>query len=101
MCYRPNQKIDELSRIIEKGIKDSKAISTRALCILATVYVWSLDINIHIVDDCGCVIDAAMYAAFTALIHFRRPRTSVVSDQLIIVCMYIYILFSLLNNYYL
>ncbi|KAA6309197.1 MAG: putative exosome complex component RRP45, partial [Streblomastix strix] len=66
------------------AIFDSQSISTRALCILGGVYVWILQIDITVLDDCGSVADACITAAFTALLHFRRPKTMIVGEKLII-----------------
>ncbi|KAH7826824.1 putative exosome complex exonuclease [Monocercomonoides exilis] len=74
----------EIARIVERGIRESGSISTRALCVLATVHVWDIDVNIHIIDDCGNVIDASLLAAFAALLNFKKLRTSIVSDKLIV-----------------
>ena len=93
ICFlipRVSKRTAEIARIVEKYIRESNAISTRSLSVLATVYVWSIEINIHVINDCGCIIDAALYAAFTSLIHFRKPRTDIIADKLIVVCLSLY-----------
>jgi exosome complex RNA-binding protein Rrp42 (RNase PH superfamily) len=67
-------------------IVSTHAVSTRALCILARFYVWFVTVEIHIIDDDGGIIDAGLLAAFGALLHFRKPHTSIQNEELIIVC---------------
>jgi exosome complex component RRP45 len=74
---RPSEEAIELTRIVERGIKDSKALDTEALCIIAGEKVWSLRCSIHALDHGGNLIDAAGLAAIAALQHFRLPAVEV------------------------
>ncbi|KAN0025484.1 hypothetical protein ACTFIU_003745 [Dictyostelium citrinum] len=71
----------ELGRIIEKGLKESRAIDTEALCIISGSKVWSIKIAIHVLDDCGNLLDCASISVITALIHFRKPDVTVVGND--------------------
>ncbi|KAN0026887.1 hypothetical protein ACTFIV_007878 [Dictyostelium citrinum] len=71
----------ELGRIIEKGLKESRAIDTEALCIISGSKVWSIKIAIHVLDDCGNLLDCASISVITALINFRKPDVTVVGND--------------------
>jgi len=73
----------ELSRIIERGLKESRAIDTEALCIVAGLKVWSIRLDIHVLDNVGNLIDCCSIGAITALHHFRRPDVTI-GEQVII-----------------
>jgi len=62
------------------------AIDTEALCIRAGEKVWAVNVNIHILDDGGNLIDAVSIATISALLHFRRPDVSITGDSVTIVC---------------
>jgi exosome complex component RRP45 len=57
----------EIDRIIDRSIRESRAIDVEALCILVGRKVWSIRVDIHVLDDVGNVIDAAVLATV------RRP----------------------------
>eukprot|EP00611_Tribonema_gayanum_P024279 TRINITY_DN5322_c0_g1_i1.p1 TRINITY_DN5322_c0_g1~~TRINITY_DN5322_c0_g1_i1.p1 ORF type:complete len:506 (-),score=156.14 TRINITY_DN5322_c0_g1_i1:32-1549(-) len=67
----------EITRIIERGIRDSQALDTETLCIVAGEKVWQLRVDVHILDNGGNLVDAAALAAIAALQHFRRPDVTV------------------------
>ncbi|KYR00615.1 putative exosome complex exonuclease [Tieghemostelium lacteum] len=79
---RPNQSSEsELGRIIEKGLKESRAIDTEALCIISGSKVWSIKVSIHVLDDCGNILDCASISVITALVHFRKPDITVIGNE--------------------
>lgn len=82
---RPTEDSIEISRIIERALKTSRAIDTEALCIATGEKVWSIRVDLHVVDDGGNVKDCAGIAAIAALLHFRRPEVSVVAGTVQIV----------------
>lgn len=73
---RPGESAVELGRVIDRGLRESRAIDTESLCVLAGKAVWSLRIDICILDNGGNLIDAANVAALAALLSFRRPECS-------------------------
>ena len=66
-------RIVETGRILEKGLKNSKAIDTEALCIVAHEKVLAVRTDIRLLDDGGNFTGAASIAGITALKRFRRP----------------------------
>jgi len=71
--------------MIERVLKDSRAIDTEGLCIKAEEKVWSIRTDIHILDDGGNILDCACIAAIAALLHFRRPEVSLHGDEVTVV----------------
>ncbi|KAG6405375.1 hypothetical protein SASPL_132964 [Salvia splendens] len=71
---RPGESAVELGRIVDRGLRESKAIDTESLCVIAGKWVWSVRIDLHILDNGGNLIDAANIAALAALLTFRRPE---------------------------
>jgi exosome complex component RRP45 len=81
----PTETAIELGRVLERGLRESRAIDTEALCIIAGEKVWSVRCDIHIVDYGGNLLDCATIATITALLHFRRPFTTVIGNSLTLV----------------
>jgi exosome complex component RRP45 len=79
---RPSASAVEVIRIVERGLRESRAVDTEALCIIAGEKVWSIRLDVHVLDDCGNLIDACSIAAITALHHFRRPDVTICGSQL-------------------
>ncbi|KAF7280504.1 exosome complex component Rrp45 [Rhynchophorus ferrugineus] len=63
----------QLNRLLEKCIKDSKAVDLESLCIKMNERAWSLRVDINVLNNEGNILDCASVAAITALSHFRRP----------------------------
>lgn len=74
---RPGESAVELGRIIDRGLRESRAIDTESLCVLAGKLVWAIRIDLHILDNGGNLVDAANIAALAALLTFRRPECTV------------------------
>lgn len=74
-----------VNRLLEKLFKSSRTIDTESLCILPGEQVWSLRLDVHVLDACGNVTDAASLAALAALLDFRRPDSTVIDGKAVIV----------------
>ncbi|KAJ2785815.1 3'-5'-exoribonuclease [Coemansia interrupta] len=73
-----------IARMIERVIRQSRAVDTEALCIMAGEQVWAVRVDLHFLDHCGNLVDAACIAAVAALRHFRRPDVTVDGDRAVI-----------------
>lgn len=82
---RVSEEAVEVGRLIERSLRDSRAIDTEALCIRAGEKVWAVQIDVHVLDDGGNLIDAASIATVSALLHFRRPDVSITGDAITVV----------------
>lgn len=79
---RPNSDLHvEISRILERLIKESKCVDLEALCIISGEKVWDICVDIHVLNHDGNLIDAASICAISALLHFRRPDVTVSGSE--------------------
>jgi len=78
---RPSMEAIEVTRILERTVIDSQALDTEALCVINAERVWSIKVNVTILDDDGNLIDASVLAAMSALQHFRRPEVSIIQKE--------------------
>ncbi|XP_030029263.2 LOW QUALITY PROTEIN: exosome complex component RRP45 [Manduca sexta] len=72
-----------LNRLLEKCYKDSKCIDLESLCIVVEEKVWSLRVDIKVLNHDGNVIECASIASLTSLAHFRRPDFTRSGDSII------------------
>lgn len=63
----------ELARVVDRGIRESKAINFKKLCIESGKKVWLLLIDICPLNDAGNLFDAASLAALAALKDAKFP----------------------------
>ena len=66
---------------MERGLRESRAVETESLCIVAGEQVWRITVDVTVIDDCGNAIDAAALAALAAVVHFKRPHVDVIGDR--------------------
>ncbi|MBI2579109.1 MAG: exosome complex protein Rrp42 [Candidatus Aenigmarchaeota archaeon] len=69
----PGENAIELSRVVDRAIRESKCIDFKKLCITPGEKVWMVFIDLDILDDDGNLIDAAGLAAMAALLNARMP----------------------------
>ncbi|KAF1327271.1 Exosome complex exonuclease rrp45-like protein, partial [Globisporangium splendens] len=81
---RPSPMAVELARIVDRGIRECRALDTEALAIIAGEKVWAITCNIHIVDHGGNLIDCVSLAAIAAMMHYRRPEVSVQNNSTVV-----------------
>jgi exosome complex component RRP42 len=66
----------ELARVVDRGVRESKALDMKKLCIKAGEKVWMVNIDINILDNFGNLIDASALAASAALKNAVFPQVS-------------------------
>lgn len=71
----------ELSRLLERAIKETDAIDTESLCVIGGEKVWMIAIEVRIFDYDGNIIDAAMLGCMAALRGFRKPEVTITSHK--------------------
>jgi len=69
----PSIQAVELARVVDRGIRESKAVNFKKLCIKAGEKVWLILIDICPMNDAGNLFDAASLAALAALKDARFP----------------------------
>jgi len=80
----PNEFSIELSRVVDRGIRESEMVDLEKLCIKEGKHVWMLFIDLHIIDNCGNLFDACELAIMAALSTTKLPTASIVDDELVI-----------------
>ena len=63
----------ELARVVDRGIRESKAIDFRKLCITEGEKIWMVVIDICPINDAGNLFDASSLAALAALKNTKYP----------------------------
>ncbi|MHC1624689.1 MAG: exosome complex protein Rrp42 [Methermicoccaceae archaeon] len=79
----PTEDAIELARVVDRGIRESKCIDLHKLCITPGEQVWILFIDIHVIDDCGNIMDASSLGAIAALFNAKIPaeRYNIGTDE--------------------
>lgn len=72
----PDDQAIELARVVDRGIRESKAIDLKKYCIEEGEKVWSIFIDIVTINDDGNLLDASALAAIAALKTARFPKYS-------------------------
>ena len=63
----------ELARVVDRGIRESHAIDMPALCVTPGEKVWSVSVDIIMINDGGNLMDMAALAAIAALKDTKIP----------------------------
>ncbi len=66
----------ELSRVVDRGIREGKALNFKKLCITPKEKIWTILIDIYPINDAGNIFDAASLAALAALQDARFPHVT-------------------------
>jgi exosome complex component RRP42 len=70
----PGEEAVELSRVVDRGIRESKAVDFKKLCITPGEKCWIVNIDICTLNADGNLIDTAGLAAITALMNTKLPE---------------------------
>jgi exosome complex component RRP42 len=70
----PNENAIELARVVDRGIRESKCIDLASLCIEEKKEVWMVNVDIHVLDHDGNLIDASAIGAIVALLNTKVPK---------------------------
>jgi exosome complex component RRP42 len=70
----PREESIELSRVVDRGIRESEAIELEKLSIKAGEEVWSVFIDMDVLDHDGNLMDASALAAIAALTDIKPPE---------------------------
>ena len=82
---KPGEAAIELSRVVDRGIRESGAVDFEKLCIVPGEKVWNVLVDFYLWNNDGNLIDACGIAAIAALKVARMPKldaeNKVVSGQ--------------------
>ena len=70
----PDENSIELARIVDRGIRESKAIDTEKLCIEPGKKVFIVFVDVYVLNHDGNLIDASALAAVSALMNTKMSN---------------------------
>src|SRR3989344_5765361 len=70
----PNEQSVELARVVDRGIRESKAVDFKKLCIKEGEKIFMRFIDIQVINDDGNLIDASALGALKALSEAKFPK---------------------------
>ncbi|MEM2081974.1 MAG: exosome complex protein Rrp42 [Candidatus Bathyarchaeia archaeon] len=77
----PDENSIELARVVDRGIRESKAIDTEKLVIEAGKKVFVVFVDIYVLNHDGNLIDAAALAAVAALRNTKMPNYEIENGE--------------------
>ncbi len=69
----PGEAAVEVSRVVDRAIRESKVVDFKQLCIKPGEKTWMVFVDIDVIDHDGNLIDAASIAAISALLDAKVP----------------------------
>jgi exosome complex component RRP42 len=73
----PDENAIELARVIDRGIREAKAINLSKLVIIPGRKVWNIWVDIYVLDHDGNLIDASSIGTLAALMTAKLPKVEV------------------------
>jgi len=70
----PGEDATELARVVDRGIRESESIDLEKLCLKEGEKVWTVFVDVHIINHDGNLIDASALAAVAALKTAKIPK---------------------------
>ena len=77
----PNEESIELARVVDRGIRESKAIDTEKLCIVPGKKVFIVFVDIYVLDHDGNLFDTSALAAILALTTTKMKKYEVTGEE--------------------
>jgi len=74
----------DVARVVERAVRQGRALDVEGLCILAGRKVWSVRVDVRVLDDAGNACDCASIATLASLLCFRRNDVTVTGDDVIV-----------------
>jgi exosome complex component RRP42 len=78
----PDENSVELARIVDRGIRESKAIDNEKLCIEPGKKVFVVFVDVYVLNYDGNLIDASAMAAVSALLNTKMPNYEIKDGEL-------------------
>ena len=70
----PNEDAIELARVVDRGIRESKAVDNKKLCIVPGKKVFMVYVDIYVLDHDGNLFDASALASIAALLNAKMKE---------------------------
>ncbi|MCW4019912.1 MAG: exosome complex protein Rrp42 [Candidatus Bathyarchaeota archaeon] len=77
----PREEAIEVARVVDRGIRESKAIDLEKLCIIPGKKVLVVFIDVYVLNHDGNLIDASALAAFAALMNTKIFKYEVKDEE--------------------
>ena len=77
----PREDAIELARVIDRGVRESKAIALDKMCIKPKEKVWIIFVDVYPVNDAGNLLDAGALGAMIALKNAVFPEYDEKEDE--------------------
>jgi len=74
----------EINRTLERCLKESRCLDLESLCIVSEEKVWSIRLDVQVLNHCGNLADAASIAGLAALCQARRPDVTLRGEEITI-----------------
>ena len=79
----PGENAVELARVVDRGIRESKAIDLEKLCVEAGKLVFVIFVDVYILNYDGNLIDASTMAALAALVNTKMFKYTVEDGEIV------------------
>jgi exosome complex component RRP42 len=79
----PGEEAVELARVVDRGIRESKAIDLETLCVESGKLVFVVFVDVYILNHDGNLIDASTMATLAALVNTKMFKYTVEEGKII------------------
>jgi exosome complex component RRP42 len=79
----PGEDAVELARVVDRGIRESKAIDLEKLCVESGKLVFVIFVDVYVLNHDGNLIDASAMAALAALINTKMFKYEVEDGKIV------------------
>jgi exosome complex component RRP42 len=79
----PGEEAVELARVVDRGIRESKAIDLAKLCVESGKLVFVVFVDVYVINYDGNLIDASTMAALAALINTKMFKYEVEDGKIV------------------
>lgn len=73
----PNENAIEIARVVDRGVRESKAIALEKLCAVPGKKVFVVFVDVYVLNHDGNLIDASALAALAALLNTKMKKYEV------------------------
>lgn len=80
----PGEMAIELARVVDRGIRESKAVDVKSLSIQKGKKVQVVYVDVYVLDHDGNLIDAAAMAALGALVNAKVGKFEMKGDEVVV-----------------
>ena len=80
----PGENAVELARVVDRVIRESKAIDLEKLCVKSGKLVFVVFVDVYVLNHDGNLIDASALAALAALVNAKMFKYTVEEDEIVL-----------------